>query len=95
MKRLLLCLLAAFAISSSAIATAPTENSAAPNLIFAGFQTPPRDATNLLIRSEASAKAMQQGDECCKICRKGKACGNSCINRDYQCHQPPGCACDG
>ena len=31
---------------------------------------------------------------CCKVCRKGKACGNSCIARDKQCHQPPGCACD-
>ena len=32
---------------------------------------------------------------CCKICRKGKACGNSCIARHLNCHQPPGCACDG
>ena len=32
---------------------------------------------------------------CCKICKKGKACGNSCISQDKNCHQPPGCACDG
>ena len=32
---------------------------------------------------------------CCKICRQGKACGNSCISADKVCHQPPGCACDG
>ena len=32
---------------------------------------------------------------CCKTCRKGKACGNSCISRSKTCHQPPGCACDG
>lgn len=32
---------------------------------------------------------------CCKICKAGKACGNSCISRDKKCHQPPGCACDG
>ena len=32
---------------------------------------------------------------CCKVCRKGKACGNSCISRSYQCYQPKGCACDG
>ena len=32
---------------------------------------------------------------CCKVCTKGKACGNSCIARDKVCHQPPGCACDG
>jgi len=32
---------------------------------------------------------------CCKICRAGKACGNSCISRSNQCHQSSGCACDG
>ena len=32
---------------------------------------------------------------CCKICRKGKACGDTCINRGYTCHVGPGCACDG
>ena len=32
---------------------------------------------------------------CCKVCRKGKACGDSCIARDRVCRQPPGCACDG
>lgn len=31
---------------------------------------------------------------CCRTCTTGKACGNSCINRDRQCHQPPGCACN-
>ena len=32
---------------------------------------------------------------CCKICKKGKACGDSCINKSYTCHKPPGCACNG
>ena len=36
-----------------------------------------------------------QPAQCCKICRKGKACGNSCIKRSYTCTKPPGCACDG
>ena len=31
---------------------------------------------------------------CCKICRKGKACGNSCIRKTYNCGKLPGCACD-
>jgi hypothetical protein len=31
---------------------------------------------------------------CCRVCSSGKACGNSCISRDKQCHQPRGCACD-
>jgi uncharacterized protein YraI len=32
---------------------------------------------------------------CCKICRKGKACGNTCISRQYTCWVGPGCACNG
>ncbi len=32
---------------------------------------------------------------CCKICTKGKACGDTCISKSYTCHQPPGCACNG
>ena len=33
-------------------------------------------------------------ETCCKICRSGKACGDSCIARDETCTKPPGCACD-
>ena len=32
--------------------------------------------------------------ECCKVCQKGQACGDSCISRDKQCHKGRGCACD-
>lgn len=32
---------------------------------------------------------------CCKICRTGKACGNTCIARSKTCHVGPGCACNG
>ena len=32
---------------------------------------------------------------CCKMCRNGKACGNSCIPWDQQCHREVGCACQG
>jgi len=32
---------------------------------------------------------------CCKICRKGKACGDSCISRERNCSKARGCACDG
>jgi beta-lactamase superfamily II metal-dependent hydrolase len=31
---------------------------------------------------------------CCRVCTTGKACGNSCISRDKQCHQAAGCACN-
>lgn len=36
----------------------------------------------------------QPAGACCRICTRGKACGNSCISRSYTCRQPPGCACD-
>jgi len=32
---------------------------------------------------------------CCKICKDGKACGDSCISRSDTCHKGQGCACDG
>lgn len=32
---------------------------------------------------------------CCKICKAGKACGNTCIARDKRCTAGAGCACDG
>jgi len=32
--------------------------------------------------------------ECCKVCSKGKACGNSCISQSKNCHKGRGCACD-
>ncbi len=32
---------------------------------------------------------------CCKVCREGKACGDSCISRAKTCWKGPGCACDG
>ncbi len=39
----------------------------------------------------ASAKAIG----CCKTCKTGKACGDSCISRDKICRKGKGCACDG
>jgi endonuclease YncB( thermonuclease family) len=32
--------------------------------------------------------------QCCKVCSGGKACGNSCISRSYNCHKGRGCACN-
>jgi len=33
-------------------------------------------------------------DDCCKYCRKGKACGDTCIARWKRCHVGVGCACN-
>ena len=32
---------------------------------------------------------------CCKICKKGKACGDACIAVDLKCTKGAGCACNG
>jgi hypothetical protein len=31
---------------------------------------------------------------CCRICDKGKACGDACISRAFTCQKGRGCACD-
>ncbi len=38
--------------------------------------------------------AAAQGAACCKVCKAGKACGDSCIAVDKVCHKGKGCACD-
>lgn len=35
------------------------------------------------------------GGSCCRVCRTGKACGDSCIERSKNCNVGPGCACNG
>lgn len=32
---------------------------------------------------------------CCKVCTKGKACGDICIARNKTCQVVAGCACNG
>ncbi len=54
---------------------------------------------NLLDRNSSSTNQpvpaiSRSSRNCCKVCSKGKACGNSCISRSYTCHKPPGCACN-
>lgn len=34
-------------------------------------------------------------EACCKVCKKGKACGDSCIAANKSCSKPKGCACNG
>ena len=45
-------------------------------------------------KEPAPATVQPEARACCKVCRKGEACGNSCIRRSYTCRKPPGCACD-
>jgi endonuclease YncB( thermonuclease family) len=45
--------------------------------------------------TQPPAASPRDAEACCKVCRKGKACGDSCIGANRTCRQPPGCACDG
>jgi DNA-binding transcriptional LysR family regulator len=38
----------------------------------------------------STAQAPQQ---CCRICQKGKPCGDGCISAERQCRKESGCAC--
>jgi hypothetical protein len=46
------------------------------------------------VRSLADQGRATSG-QCCKICHKRKACGDTCISRQDTCHVGQGCACDG
>lgn len=50
-----------------------------------------------LLKSDAppAPASTRQSRTCCKICSKGKACGDSCIARNKTCRKGPGCACNG
>ncbi|WP_417447832.1 hypothetical protein [Idiomarina abyssalis] len=38
---------------------------------------------------------LSEAKKCCKVCKKGKACGDSCIAKSKTCTKGPGCACNG
>lgn len=43
----------------------------------------------------ACATTTGDGKGCCRVCRTGKPCGDSCIARDKNCTKSGGCACSG
>ena len=67
-----------------------SESLAVPSELGLAPDTDPADPMSVAAPSNREVFA-----ECCKTCRKGKACGDSCIQRTETCEQPPGCACDG
>lgn len=70
--------------------------------LLAGSAKPPALDEGSARESEWDAGSQDEGAAdaaeelaCCKVCHKGQACGDSCISRTKECHQGPGCACDG
>ena len=94
MKPLMIAILMSMVVAITAFAAEPSTE---PPQIFTqevAFEgTCPAVAPEFSTLSADDGQLLAQG--CCKVCRKGKACGNSCISRNYTCHRPPGCACDG
>lgn len=51
------------------------------------------DRSNPFDRFEPVQRADALLGRCCKVCTKGKPCGDTCIAQDKTCHVGPGCAC--
>lgn len=95
MKGLLLGLLMASATLLDGAATTWEAEESLSYSALGDFERHEYQEPRVLLAAVDPTLAVQLFVKCCKVCTKGKACGNSCIRRDYQCHQPPGCACDG
>ncbi|WP_110599775.1 hypothetical protein [Salinicola lusitanus] len=96
MKKLLLAMLTSMVMAVTAYAAAPaveTQEARTFTQEVAFEGECPAVTPKFSALTAEDGQLLAQG--CCKVCRKGKACGNSCISRNYTCHQPEGCACDG
>lgn len=56
-------------------------------------EPPPRSSRPSVTTPEVESNCLPRS-RCCRVCSKGKACGNSCINRQLNCHKGRGCACN-
>lgn len=52
-------------------------------------------AASVATPEPATCSITAEGVQCCKICRKGKPCGDTCISKKKACRSPKGCACAG
>lgn len=39
-------------------------------------------------------KVSSRDQNCCRICKTGKPCGDGCIAKNETCHKDAGCACE-
>lgn len=80
------------------LSAVPLSAETAPQLPQAALSTeltPKSEFWDQLFQNSRTGGAAVLSAACCKVCRKGKACGDSCISRSYTCRKGLGCACDG
>ena len=97
MIKLLSIALALLLLAVPAAASEPATDTQreTPEITFLQEAAIATESSCLQINGEIPQELSIAQGGCCKVCRKGKACGNSCINRSYNCTRPRGCACDG
>ena len=79
------------------MAAAASENIAKANKvgIWKGdFISPEKWRSIKRIESSKKKAEGSESNKCCRICKKGKACGDSCINKNFNCNKVKGCACN-
>lgn len=95
MKALLMAMLLIFGLVAEVAAKVPHTVSSEQSVYQLEQQPQAVERAPSSMEEAAIDESLHISAGCCKICTKGKACGNSCISRAYQCHKPKGCACDG
>lgn len=97
---LILCISIIFSVSISA-ADLNADQEAKPSQVSVEMESITCEDVDTITTDGLSnlAPVELMGDDearaCCKICTKGKACGNSCIAKSKTCHKGKGCACNG
>lgn len=97
---LILCVSLVFSVSISA-ADLLTDQEMKPSQVMAEMESVTCEDANTVTTSEfdnfepIKLTGNELASGCCKVCKKGKACGNSCIQKSKTCHKGRGCACDG
>ena len=96
MKNIALFILCGFLVSLTASASDNTK--CQTDNIIATYQSDQLTLidSDAMLLSALTANYVQTDyyAKCCKYCRKGKACGDSCISRKKTCRKGKGCACD-
>ena len=86
-------LLAAAAVPMSAQEQRERRTAIAALVLLSAPTVTHADQKPLVVPLPISTPMAQAEPQCCRVCKKGKACGDGCISAKKQCRRPAGCAC--